>query len=188
MENTPLIEISNAVEFRGRHSLYKFQFYNTHLSIKDDIFDTEIDYSDLYKIKYTSKSIKLIFKDSTNNITIYCTAEDLKKFKTLFKSMSKASKRECEGSAKIEFGNLSFFISIKTTDINELKSTIIRRIAKFFYPTCIPDEIAFGKFNKFKFCVKDDGKEIDIESSEDLDAMLKYFHNRLNIIILSGIE
>lgn len=183
MEGCPILVLTHTFEFRGRTSLYTISFYKNYLNIKDELFDTGIDYSDIAKIKYTTKTMKIILKDGTD-IKVQCTTNDMKKIKSLFKSTSTLVARSCEASAFVQFGNLEFFIPIDSTDSHSFRVSVIRRIAKFFYPAYDHADVSLNLFDRFIFLIRlDNEREIPIESSEDFDAALRYFQHKIDVVI-----
>lgn len=183
MDGDPILALTHTFEFRGRTSLYTISFYRNYLNIKDELFDTRVDYSDIAKIKYTTKIMKIILRDSTD-IKIQCTTNDMKKIKSLFKSTSTLAARSCEASAFVQFGNLEFFIPIDSTDSHLFRVSVIKRIAKFFYPAYDHGDVSLNLFDRFIFLIRlGDEREIPMDSSEDFDAALRYFQHKIDVVI-----
>lgn len=183
MEDSPILVLKHTFEFRGRSSLYTISFYKSFLNVKDELFDTRIDYPDIAKIKCTTKIMKIMLKDNSC-IKMQCTTNEMKKIRSLFKSSSTLLIRSCEASSFVQFGNLEFFISIDSTDFHLFKVSVIRKIAKFFYPAYDNEDVSLNLFERFIFLVKfDDKKEILIDNSEDFDATLRYFQYKIDVIM-----
>lgn len=189
MEGNAIIKLTDSFEFQGKYSSYTVLFLDTHINIADESTSKDLDYSEVSKIKYTEKSIKLILRSPPDKIKIQCSTSDIKQIKTLFKSISTGSSRDWEATSHVEFGNLKFFVIINSNNYQELKTKIIQKIARFFYPACAHDQIFYDKFKKFKISVKmAETDNIEIENTEDLEAVLRYFNGRLDISILPPKE
>lgn len=182
MNYAPLLVLSGQFTFLGKDSFYIIEFSKDGLLIKEGDSSKEIKYTDIFKIKYTSSRMKIILQ-SGEIICIPCNTNDMKKIKTLFKVSETPKALDIKGSARVSIGDFHFFVLINSTNINEFKIGILQRIAKHIYPACESEGISLEMFKKFKFMVLGPDFQTELCCSEDLEAAIIYFNNRLDICI-----
>lgn len=202
MDKKPALTLKNIFLFNGKEDLYEVLFYGHYLNIKSENENIKIEYSKIHKIKYTPNKIKIIIpskninnnyttnlsnSDGNNNfveIKIPCSVNDITKVKTLFKIYNDSEPKEIFGSAIVFFGEFVFLININSTDIKILKSNILKRVAKFIYPSCYHEDLSFDFCKNICFTILIEEKyRIEIITNEDLEAALRYFQNKIKLYV-----
>ncbi|KAI5170418.1 hypothetical protein PAEPH01_1416 [Pancytospora epiphaga] len=186
MNEKASLMLTHSFIFREKSSTYTISFYTNFLIIEDSCLKhrdpTTIQYAEVYKIRAGEKNLKIQLRDGTK-ITVPCTLAEIKRIKKLFKQSSGFKPSRVRSLAYVEFGSLSFFIKVDSNDYDTFKATIIKRIAKFFYPAFDQEGISLELFKKFVLKIKKCNKLVRIDTSEDLDAALMYFDYKIDITI-----
>lgn len=185
MEEQPSLTLIHSFTFRKNPSTYKISFYANCLEVQDNNGENDaetIQYADIYKIKSNGRDLRIYFRDESRMV-IPCTISEIKKIKKLFKRSSSFTPSTVRSLAFVEFGELSFFIKIESNHYEVFKATIIKRIAKFFYPAFDQEGISLELFRNFMLKIKKGSRLVSIETSEDLDAALMYFDYKIDVII-----
>lgn len=181
MDEEAILEIKARFAYKENLGDKTVTFYNDHILIKMDADSKKIKYADIERLKYNSNTIKIFTKED-EKLKIPCYGSDIKKIRTLFRAKDDIIAREVIASALVILGEMNFIVPIRSTDIKGLKTTIIRRIAKHFYPACENNGVNLELFQKLVFfTVLDENKLIPLLDNQDLDAALLFFENRLRI-------
>lgn len=186
MAESPLLALTEPFTFRKTSSIFKVKFFERFLiisDVKDTQFKESIKYSEIYKLKSTSESLKIVLKDR-NTITIPCTIAEIKKVQQIFTKGSINIGIKCIASALVEFGDKCFIVTLNSTNFADLQSIILRRIARFFFPAYGTESILLENHETFAFHVRCRKRLVVLDSTDDLEAALRYCKNRLHIIIL----
>lgn len=173
MTNEPSLVLTHSFEFRGRLSTYTISFYQNSLTVcdtKDAKSQETIKYTDVYKIRSSERHLRILFRDDST-IAVPCTIQEMRSIKKLFKKSSSFSTSRVSALAFVEFGDLSFFTKFDSNHFSAFKIAVIKRIAKYFYPAFDQEGISLDLFDKFVFRVRKDNRLVNIECSEDLDAV-----------------
>lgn len=182
MDEDPILVLNGEFELLGRRSFYIVKFLKYGLLINEGSFSKEIKYTDIYKIKYSLTSLKIILKTG-EKIKMPCNSSDIKKVKTYFRTAEELESVPVAASAAVTIAGTTFFVVINSTNIKEFKIRILKRIAKHIYPACETEEITLEMFENLKFLVYCEGFESELCNSEDLAAALIYNGSKLRIFI-----
>lgn len=194
MEESAALEINATFDYKGDSSNKLVSFFSDHIQIdakeinsrKNEISSQnsieKIKYTEVRRITYNDKSMKIVTNEGLK-IEIPCCSTDIKKIRTIFRSRDDSSIKKMDGSALVRLADCLFTVLIKSNDIRELKTSIIRRIAEHFYPTYEPSAISMGMFNKLSICLQTDTDEVQLSNCEDLEAALNYFDGKLRLAI-----
>lgn len=188
-ENTE-ISITHSFTYKKRSGTYRIDFHQHLLTITDictSEFKETIKYTDIYKVKSGTSSIRIVFKDRTE-VRVPCTLAEIREIQHIFSRAGKPSGRACSASALVEFGEKTFFVDIPSTDYTEFCTTVIRRIAKFFFPAYGSESISLKTFGLFAFSVRCGSRSILLEDTEDLEAAIRYCKGRLKVVITKVVE
>lgn len=181
MDEHKIFGITSVFSFKTEMLERNVCFFKDSIKIVDSKCEDIILYTDVEKIKYNSKTIKIVLKDRSK-IKIPCSGADIKKIKTLFRAKQDFQGKEFNGSALVNMGTINILVPIRSNDLKMLRASIIQRIAKHFYPACENTCITPELFDNLMIFVDvGDGKYISVVDSCDLEAALLFFGNRLKI-------
>ncbi|KAM0680313.1 hypothetical protein GINT2_001367 [Glugoides intestinalis] len=181
MEEHEIFGITSMFYFKGEILERNVCFFKDCIKIDDNKCKEIIRYTDIEKIKYNSKTIKIVLKDRSK-IKIPCSSPDIKKIKTLFRAKQEFQGKEFNGSALVSMGTINILVPIRSNDLKLLRASIIQRIAKHFYPACENTCITQELFDNLMIFVDvGDEKYISVVDGCDLEAALLFFGNRLKI-------
>lgn len=180
MDQKPVITLKNMFYFNEKEQIYDAIFFGHHINIRNDEVNTNIEYTKIKKIKYTSKDIKIVLKDDSI-IKIPCSVSDITKIKRIFKVYGDGEAKEWVGSAVINFGDLVFLMCINSTSISDFKKNVLRKVARYVYPGCCHDDLSFNLLKNIKFTVVVENNQVELKTNEDLEASLRYFSDKLVI-------
>ena len=175
--------------FGGKQATYTISFYSGHLTIAplSGAESESVKYSSIYKIKSKGQRLKIVFRDS-EAVTVPCTISEMKRIKKLFKRSAEFSPSRIQAVVFIEFAEVGFFLKIDSNQYDVFRASIIKRIARHLYPALSHEEISLELFKNFVFKLRKGNRLVDIESSEDLDAALQYFDQKLDVVIAYADE
>lgn len=183
MEESAILQLSGTFNFAGELSSKVVSFFKNQIKIGNEHFSAALRYTEIAKISYNSKAVKLLMKDGSK-IKIPCCSSDIKRIKTIFKARKDDCIIETGGSALVRLSDLCFVVPVRSNDIRMLKASIIRRISEHFYPACEAASISTEIFSNISICCEGEkGSEVQLASCEDLEAALNYFGGRLKLVI-----
>ena len=116
-------------------------------------------------------------------IKIPCTLAEISNIKHIFKTSSDQRPQVIEGCAFVVFGELSFFVSIGSTDITAFKNAVLGRIASYFYPLFDQQHLSLEKFEDYEFKVIKQTYKAVLSTTKDLEAAMRYFNFKLDVIV-----
>lgn len=184
MKDEPLLILSHSFVFQEKKASYSVEFYKRHIIINEckTSNSTKIKYSNLHKLKLRNNTLKIVLKNQ-NIIEIPCTISEINKIKRIFKENIHFVPNNVAYAAFVEFGEISFFLKVFTNNFDTLRTEIIKRISKFFYPALDHEGISLDLFKNFVFHIRKANRLVLIENSQDLDAALLYFDYKIDIVI-----
>ncbi|KAI4290869.1 hypothetical protein PAPHI01_0143 [Pancytospora philotis] len=183
MDDGPALALTHTFAFREKRATYTVSFYTDLLHIEADGEEpTRIRYADVHKIRSKGQTLKIYLKDGTT-VEMPCTIGEIKCVQRIFRRSLRFEPSAVRTLAFVEFGELCFFIKIGSNDFSAFKATVIKRIAKYFYPAFDDDGISLGLFRKFVLRIRKGARLVTIDNSEDLDSALTYFDYRVDIVI-----
>ncbi|ELA41267.1 uncharacterized protein VICG_01640 [Vittaforma corneae ATCC 50505] len=183
MEESAILQLNGTFDFAGELSSKLVSFFKNQIEIGNENFSTTLKYTEVAKISYNSRTVKILMKNGSK-IKIPCCSSDIKRIKTILRARKDDNIIEVGGSALVRLSDLCFVVPIRSNDIRVLKTSIIRRISEHFYPACEAVSISTDIFNNISICCESEkGSEIQLVSCEDLEAALSYFDGKLKLII-----
>ncbi|ORD94079.1 hypothetical protein ECANGB1_1158 [Enterospora canceri] len=179
------ITLKHTFTYNGVTDAYEITFEQDKIAIKSASGTVdEIPYEKLHKIKYSCKMLKLAI-EGKKTIKIPITKKEMEMLENILVASKVEAKRDRPiGAALVFFGDESFYISLHSMDLNELKRAILRRISQVFYPAIGCDNVDLDNFKNFKFYAKHDINSSIIESETDLEAALVFHSNKLIIQVV----
>lgn len=183
MEDPAVLELNGIFDYAGEFSKKVVAFSKGQIKVTGNNVTAAIKYTDINRISYNSKSVKIETRDG-HTMKIPCSSAEIKKIKTLFKARREVEIKKVTGSALITIGDLHFVVPVKSNDVKDLKSTVLQRIAEHFYPACEASQISSETFGHLAIvCEMENGFGVQLVTNEDLDAALTHFGGRLCLTV-----
>ena len=100
--------------------------------------------------------------------------------------MTKYANKKPIGVALLKYGEAEISLPIYTLDINEFKSFAVIKMAQYMFPKLCMNPSQLGLFNIMNICVMNGGKNIEIKTNQDLEAVYLYFDGKLEVQIVDN--
>jgi len=182
MNDAAVLQLNGTFDYAGDISSKFVTFLKDHIKIEGEKLSTAIKYTEISKITYNSKSVKILTKDGV--VKIPCSMSDIKKIKTLFKIRKEFEVRSVSASAVVQLGDLCLIVPVRSNDIKALKIAVLQRIAEHFYPACETSLVSSDMMGQIEiFCKIGDSRRVRLVTNEDLDAALYHLDGRLKLYV-----
>lgn len=178
-----LFQLNCVFDYAGDISNKFVSFLRDKIKIENDNLVTIIKYTEISKITYDSKSVKISTKDG-KKIKIPCTSSDTNKIKTLLKAKRVTEIRNLNASAVVHLGDMCFIVPVKSNDIKILKLSVLQRIAEHFYPACDTSAISPSMVAQIELlCKIGKNKLVRLITTDDVDAALCHMDGKLKLYV-----
>ena len=163
-------------------NLYTILIDNDCIKIKEDDETTTINFSEIEKIKFSSKKFKIFLKNG-KKYKVGITKKETEKIKEILEHKIIDAKKALEDCAFIlvKFNDNIFYTFLNDFTLNTLKENVIRRIAQHFYPALFNEKINLEDFREFDFYVCNGKEKSLLCTDEDVFASV-HFHSKKIII------